>query len=260
MSKLIKSNYVRTLDSVIRKKSMGGINEEVLDTDKEPELDDETLAIKMEILIAQAQEEAAEILRKASEESEKIINSAYEEKEDILQETYEKAQQILEENKQSGYQEGYQQGYQEGKLESDKLIEEALETKKDYYEMRNNLVLQMEAEAVDLITICNEKVMGRLLDEDKDKIIGIVKTAITEMESNTKLVVMVAEADYEILELSKNRIMAMFPLIEDIDIKKDYSLMKGDCIIEGDRGSVDASAGMQIEEMNNLIKNLLTGE
>lgn len=260
MSKLIKSNYVRALDSVIKRKDMHASSEEDLGIAEDNELSEEELNLRIEILIEHAQKEAEEIINKAKESAEELVNQAYEEKENILQETYEKAQQILEENRQNGYDDGYDNGYKEGKLESDGLIEEALEVKKEYYELKSNLIKQMEVEAIEMITECNEKALGKLLEEDKEKIIGIVSAAVSEMTNNTKLIVMVSELDYEILELSKNRIMAMFPLIENLEIKTDFSLIKGDCIIEGDRGSIDNSASMQIDAMNNLIKNLLNGE
>ena len=60
--------------------------------------------------------------------------------------------------------------------------------------------------------------------------------------------------------MSRQRILAMANLVEDIEIRIDSTLSKGGCIIEGSKGNVDVSVGTQIEEMKKLLTTLLNSE
>lgn len=261
MSKLIKSNYVR---EIIKSLDQNEENVENLEQDGENKITylntqiealEEELKLKEELFNQKLENR----LKDTDLEVEKILEKAYSEKDELLEQTYLKAQEILEENRQKGYEDGYQNGYEEGKNSSDELVDEANEYKRQYWEMREKAISDAENDFVQILELISEKLFKKQL-EDENIILSIVKNGMENIGNCTSVIVRVSEDDFDVLEISRSRILAMFPLVEDMQIKMDYSLNRGDCIIDSDRGSVDVSVEMQIDQIKELINNLLQNE
>lgn len=261
MSKLIKSNYVREIErknSDKEKANLESTQEAKRKIDylkEEIEILEEELRLKKE----KAEEYCEKIISEAEDASAKIIEKAELEKDELLEQAYQKSQEVLEESRENGYGEGYQSGYEEGKKSSDELIDEANDYKKQYWDLRENALRDAEKDFVDITNQILDKIFGEKLEEE-DVIISIVKNAIDNIGYCTSIVIRVSEEDYDVLEISKSRILAMFPLIDKMEIKTDFSLSKGDCIVDSEKGSVDGSVRMQIDQIKELIINLLQNE
>jgi len=52
----------------------------------------------------------------------------------------------------------------------------------------------------------------------------------------------------------------MASLIEDIEVKIDNKLVRGNCIVETSKGNVDVSIDSQLEEMKTIVNMLLNRE
>jgi flagellar assembly protein FliH len=72
--------------------------------------------------------------------------------------------------------------------------------------------------------------------------------------------VRVCEEDYEFVLESKSKILAMVENVDDVVIKKDLSLKRGDCVIDTDAGSIDAGLSTQEEQVKAIFDALLASE
>ena len=223
-------------------------------------------------LLKEVQKKYKYVVSKAKEEAEKIIDSAYKEYEDYLNKAYEKAKAIFEENRLCGYEEGYkigkeegfnqgyEDGYKEGKKEAQKIIDEALKIKEDYVNKRNQLLKEAERDIVTLVTEIYEKVIYKKIDEERDLIVSLVENGIKDLEIKGKTTIIVSKYDYEIIKENIDRILAKATLIDDIDVKVDNDMTKGDCILETSKGDIDISISNQMKEIKELIISILNNE
>jgi flagellar assembly protein FliH len=261
LSKLIKSNYVREIERKKEnddKNSIDHVQEAKRRIDylkEEIEVLEEEIRLKKE----KAEEYCDNKKSEAEDESQAIVQKAEVERDELLEQAYQKSQEVLEESRNNGYEEGYQSGYEEGKKNSDELIDEANDYKKQYWEMREKALRDAESDFVNLAIGVIDKIFNRQLEEE-DIILDIVKNAIESIGYCTSITIRVSEDDYDVLEISRSRILAMFPLIDNMDIKTDFSLTKGDCVIDSEKGSVDASVRMQLDQIKELVMNLLQNE
>lgn len=201
-----------------------------------------------------------DIIMNAKEEGKKIIEKAREEADNYLEDTYIKSKEIIEESRQAGYEEGFRKGYHEGKKVAQKIIEEANQIKSEYLKKRKTLVMDIENEVMQLVIRTCEKIINTKLDEDREAIISIVGKGLNSLSVYENVTIRVSKEDYDLVEMSKDKILAMASLIDEISIKVDNSFKKGDCMIETSNGSVDVSITTQINEMKELITNLLNCE
>lgn len=260
LSNIIKSFRVIESDIVDRVDSK--------DQSQEQEAQDEII----EKLLEEAKVKGEEIISKAEEEANKIIESAHKAYEDRLDIANENAKKIFQESKEEGYdagyemglekgyKEGYEAGYKEGKEEANKLIEEALCIKNDYIKTRSNLLKELEQEIIQLVIAIYEKVIYKKVEEDEELIVSLIANGIDNLEVSEKLTIIVSKEDYEMVNRSKDIILAKASLINDLEIRVNSNMEKGDCILETSKGSVDVSIKDQLKEVKELLISILSDE
>ncbi|NLY76953.1 MAG: hypothetical protein GX080_02555 [Tissierellia bacterium] len=238
-------------------------------TEEDIELKSETISNEV---LNEAKEKYKKIILEANKKAESIIDSAHKEYEDHLNEAYEKANSIFEDSKQRGYKEGYNSGvdegfkkgytdgYEEGKSEAQKLIDGALKLKEEYIKMRSQLLDETEEDIINLVISIYEKVIYKKVEEDKELIISLVQNGIKDLEIKGKLTIIVSKDDYEIIQENKKLILAEATLIDEVEIRVDNDMNKGDCILETSKGDVDISISNQLEEIKELIISILNNE
>lgn len=260
LSNIIKSFRVIESDIVDRVDSK--------DQSQEQEAQEEII----EKLLEEARVKGEEIISKAEEEANKIIESAHKAYEDRLDIANEKAKKIYQESKdegydagyemglEKGYKEGYEAGYKEGKEEANKLIEEALCIKNEYIKTRSNLLKELEQEIIQLVIAIYEKVIYKKVEEDEELIVSLIANGIDNLEVSEKLTIIVSKEDYEMVNRSKDIILAKASLINDLEIRVNSNMEKGDCILETSKGSVDVSIKDQLKEVKELLISILSDE
>ncbi|EOC99307.1 FliH/SctL family protein [Caldisalinibacter kiritimatiensis] len=201
-----------------------------------------------------------QIISDAELQAERIIQDAKDKADEYIEGSYAKSKEIIEEARKQGFNEGYSKGYQEGKEDADKLIEEANEIKREYLERSRKVIKNIEKDVIELVIKNCEKIINMKLDDDKELILSIVEKGLESLAVSEKVTIRVSPDDYDVVELSKGRILAMATLVEDIVIKKDNNLERGGCIIETEKGSVDVSIKSQIEEMKKTLYSLIDSE
>lgn len=213
--------------------------------------------IEYEKIISKAEVESQEIIEDAKEQHESMINIAYNRAKKITDESRENG---FNEGHKIGYNEGYEKGYSEGKTVSDELIKDSLTIKEGYIYDKNNLLKDLEEDIIDLVINIYEKVINQKTEEDSEIIISLVLNGIRNLDLTEKLTIIASKEDYDILEMSKDIILAKASMISELNIKYDISFEKGDCILETSKGNIDVSIKKQLEEVKELLITILNNE
>lgn len=223
-------------------------------------------------MIQEGQQESVRIIAQANQGAEKILEEAYLKADKILEEAERKTHEIFQKAKlegyekghqdgeKTGYDQGYSQGYEEGEKTAQGLIEEALNIKKDYIEIRNNTLRELEKDVINLVISIYEKVLYKKVEEDEDLIVSLVLKGIDNLDISEQLTIIVSQEDYERVKESKNLILAKASLVNKLDIRINSDMEKGDCMIETSMGSVDVGIRSQMEEVEDLLLNILSNE
>lgn len=221
-----------------------------------------------EEIISKAKEEYLEIINKAKEEGKVILSQSRKKADKILEDIYDKTAKIIKESKEQGYREGYDEGYKQGYNEgynqgesvADELIKEANAIKTDCLNEREEILASIEREAIELVLNICEKVINNKLDQDKESIIHLILKGLESLNARDSVVVRVSTEDYDVVDLSKEKILAKASLVDSIEVKADSSLNKGGCIIETTKGIVDVSIDSQLQRMKDIITSLINSE
>lgn len=228
--------------------------------------------IVKEILLQEARTEADVIVKIAEEKSKQILKEIETQRINIIEAANIQSKEILEKAKNDGYNEGHEKGFQEGlqdgfnkgynegKTVSDNLVKESLDIKNDYINTRNNLLEELEDDIIQLVIGIYEKILDRQMEEDHNTIISLVLNGIKNLDPTDKLTIVVSKDDFNILEMARDEILAKASLINELEIKYDINLSKGDCILETSKGNIDISIKDQMSEVKELLTTILNNE
>ena len=224
--------------------------------------------IVKDVLLYEARKEAEMIVEIAKQQSKLIAEEAKTRKEALINGAYDESKNILEEARKLGYAEGYDQGfaegsdngYNEGKAVSDNLIKESLEIKNGYIDERKNLSEDLEEDIIHLVIDIYEKILGDRTKEDDQLIISLVLNGIKNLDPTDKLTIISSKEDFEVLEAARDEILSKASLINELEIKYDIGLDKGDCILETAKGNIDLGIKDQLNEIRELLTTILNNE
>lgn len=189
-----------------------------------------------------------------------ILEDARKQAEDILEDAKKQAEDILKDAKENGYKEGYEKGTIESKQKSDDL-QTKLEA--DYKSMSEKLQNEydekyqvMESELVDTLMEVFSKVTLTIAEDKKDLVLLLIQRTLKDADANKDFLIRVSDVDYGFVMNSIDKLYDCISLDSKIEVVRDNTLKKNQCIIETDAGAFDCSLDIQLEGLISEIKLL----
>lgn len=217
---------------------IAGLNAEVVEELVSPEEELEKTREEAAQLLQYAREQAEQ----ARQEAERLLGNARIEGEQLKLQAY-------EQGKTEGYQDGRAQGQQEIDGIKAALTQEQMELERDYEEK----IRRLEPELVGTILEVFQKVIGVIGEDKREMMVHLVDHAMMQIESSKQFLIRVSKEDYPFVAEHKEMICEKVPGSSEVDIVKDGTLVRNQCLIETDGGVFDCGLDVQLE---NLIQNI----
>lgn len=216
--------------------------------EEDPEIENQPAAVdkgsKADIQIAS--KTASDIIQQANDEAAQILASAHQEAMQLKQEAFDDA-------KAKGYAEGLKKGTDELNQKALELEQQKKMLEADY----QNAVEELEPRLVDVITDVYEHVFGISLDEHREIVIHLINSTLFQMEGVKKFLLHVSQEDYPYVSMQKKELVAGTGIAaENVEVLEDFSMKKGQCIIETDGAIFDCGFQTQMEELRKQLKLL----
>jgi len=185
-----------------------------------------------------------------------ILNSARQQAAGIIDDAYEKAKEELKLGYEQGFEEGLAKGSEEGKRKYDDLIEakkrEDDETMKrvidEMYEERERTYSGLEKEATNLSIEIVRKILNPTEEELIDVFTPMIKNALRQMPTESKIILRVGPKEYERFFSSG---AAAIELDSGATVKasvlRDVTLNDGDLIIDTEDVTINAGLDSQLQ-------------
>ena len=195
-----------------------------------------------------------------SESARNIISEAEMRAQDIVSAAEKEAELI----RKTAYDEAYAKGTDAASAKSEALIaSRKKELEKEYEIKRAELQeeyerkkAEIEPELVDTLLDIYSKITGAIAEDRKDMILKLVDSVMRNADLCKEFIIKVSDEDYKFLISNKDKIYnASSPDIH-IDICKDASMKRNQCIIETDAGVFDCSLDIQLENLASDIRLL----
>lgn len=196
--------------------------------------------------VIKAGEDLQKLKEDAEAEAQKIVEDARAQAESILQDARSQA-----EAERADIQEAARrQGQQEAQAEADRT--EAV--RKAEYQKRLD---ELEPEFVDTITGIYEHIFHVDLHSYREVLCYLISTTMRKSEDNRSFLIHVSKEDYPYVSMQKKQISAGAAAPNaTVEIVKDITLGKGECLIETEGGIFDCGLGTQLSELRQKLKLL----
>lgn len=172
-------------------------------------------------------------------ETTELLERAKQEIADLKKELKEEAKQ----EKAAAYEAGYQEGLT-------KFNEHVLFFGEKIKELRHLMQQQM----LPLVLKTTKKIVGELIRLHPETIVDIVLQAIKSVLQCKYIKIYVHRQDLESLEKKKEAIKELFDQIESFQIEERSDIEQGGCVIETERGILNATLENQFRALENAFE------
>lgn len=157
--------------------------------------------------------------------------------------------QQLDQSTEERFQAGLAQGRSEGSAE----IKRAVELFQNYAQIlqaeKRELATKAEQSALELAFLLAKKIISEELATRPEAVIDIAKRALQQVLDCDQIRLRVNSEDYEYLRTVQNELQAIVGTNATLEVKVDKSVERGGCMIETERGSLDARLSSQLETL-----------
>mgnify|MGYP006285821661 CR=1 FL=1 len=169
----------------------------------------------------------------------------------------EEAQASAENLKSEIINEAKKQGYQEGKAEAEKQylqsVNESIRMKEKAHSEYTKMIKDAEKDILQMIFDICRKIIGKEISQDKDIIISLIKQAYAQATNKDSVIIKVSSQDYEFLMSNRDKLILSEEAEENINIKKDYDLKPGACILEYPFGIIDTGVETRLRKIEEAF-------
>ncbi len=213
----------------------------------------EVANIMAEGIIDSAQKEADTIMQEAIMEADRIIEDAEANKENIL-----------EEFRTNGFEEGYKAGYEDGQgaglAEYESKLAQVDEEIQKAIDDRANIIDNTEAEIVDLILDVVANLTYGAFRLNPELLTVLVKRGISNATIQKKVSIKVSSEDYDDVVKHIDGFKQLIDSSKDVEVLKDFSLMKNDCMLETEFGNINCGLDEQLESLKEAMYFVLNNK
>ena len=203
-----------------------------LEPDPEPQID----------YVAQAKEQAEQIISEANAEAVMI---------------HDKASKDADTLREMARQEGYQNGYESAKQQADEELragrEELARREQELQAKYEDAMAELEPKLLDTILTVFDEVFRMQFSGKREILLHLVKNAMRGIRETRQYKVRVSEAEVSFLREHKEELQEKVGEDVQIEIVMDPDLSESQCIIDADSGVYDCSLDV---ELDNLIRDL----
>lgn len=193
---------------------------------------------QLEAMKADAEAEAAEIVKLAEQKAEEIVSRAKAEAMDL---------------KTTAEKQGYQKGLLDGNAQIEKLRADLEKEKQEIEEKYEKQVEEMEPAFVELVISLLKKLTGVAAEDKKGIIMHLIHEGISGTNGSGDYIIHVPTEVYKDVLSKKEEIREILSLKGNVEVIEDITLGSNSCYIETDSRVIDCSLGTH---MNGLLEDL----
>lgn len=203
-----------------------------LEPEPEPQID----------YVAQAKEQAEQIISEANAEAVMIRDKASKD-----------ADTLREMARQEGYQNGYESAKQQADEELQAGREELARREQQLQAQYEDAMAELEPKLLDTILTVFDEVFRMQFSGKREMLLHLVKNAMRGIRETRQYKVRVSEAEVSFLREHREELQEKVGEDVQIEIVMDPDLSESQCIIDADSGVYDCSLDV---ELDNLIRDL----
>ncbi len=207
---------------------------------------------------------ADEILTNAKNEAEEIKQNAINSADKIIEDAEASKTDIYDEYKTNGYDDGYEKGLDEGRKlgesEYESKLKDILQDKEELIKERQDLIENTEADIVDTVLDIVSNLTYGAFQLNPELLSVLVKRGISNATIQKKVSIKVSSEDYDDVVKNISSFEKLIDSSKEVEVLKDFSLMKNDCMLETEFGNINCGLDEQLESLKESMYFVLNNK
>jgi flagellar biosynthesis/type III secretory pathway protein FliH len=116
---------------------------------------------------------------------------------------------------------------------------------------------QAEADVVEIAAVIAERILEKELQAGTDALFSLVRSAVRRLGESRKIVVRLSPSDAAAVKAAGDGGPMRGLAIVKIDVIADATLSPGDCMVDGEHGSVDGKLSTRLDEVRRIVSAAL---
>jgi len=155
---------------------------------------------------------------------------------------------------QKGFLEGKRVGFESGSKKADSVIDSLHETLGKLENIRKELVRDIEKEVAQLALSIARKIVCHEVKTSRETIACIAREALSQVDNPAKIKIRLNPADLQFIEDTRSHLSDFIQHVDHIRFEADESIQSGGCLIETDRGDIDARIEKQFQAIEESFQ------
>ena len=190
--------------------------------------------------------------------SEQELERARFEGEKLVKEAELKVSEIEHEAYKKGYEAGREEGFKEGESEVLRLIDRLGTIVSTAVDIRDDIIKSSEKLMTEMILMIARKVIKDEIAERREIVINNIKEALKRVKDRDRVDIRVNFADLDMTAAHKDELIKMMESLKKVNLYEDSRVERGGCIIETDVGAIDARISVQLDAIEEAVRNATT--
>lgn len=187
----------------------------------------------------------------------RLESDAYQDK--INMQVLERLKEVQEKAYEQGYELGLIEGNEKAFAENQAALLERLKTMEGQLKimenLKQNLLVESEDALIQLVYHVARRIGLRDLEENREGVLEILKNVVTEMQSDERVTVRMANDDLVFIEGLQEKSATRIEGLERVKFVLDETVKPGGCMIETEYGNVDATVEERVDRVWQTLKS-----
>lgn len=161
----------------------------------------------------------------------------------------------IEENAfQKGFAEGRRVGFESGTKKVDPAINSLRQALVQLQNIRQEIHQEIEKEVVQLALAIARKIVCHEIETAQETVVCVAREALSRVENPGKIKIKLNPEDLQFINDTKSQLFHFLHNVDNIRFEAADSIQSGGCLIETDRGDIDARIEKQFQAIEETFR------
>ena len=164
------------------------------------------------------------------------------------------ADEIKESAFQKGFLEGKRVGFESGTKRADAVIEALQQTLEQLHRIRSDIHQEIEKEVTHLALCIAKKIVCHETKTTRETVACVAREALSSVDNPGKIKIKLNPQDLRFIQETQSQFNRFLDHFDDVQLEAEQSIKSGGCLIETDRGDIDARIDKQFEAIEEAFQ------
>jgi flagellar assembly protein FliH len=162
--------------------------------------------------------------------------------------------EIKESAFQKGFLEGKRVGFETGSKKAEAVIEGLQQTLEQLQNIRTEIHQEIEKEVTHLALSIAKKIVCHEIKTTQETVACVAREALARVDNPGKITIKLNPDDLQFIKDTHSQFSRFLQNFDDIRLEAEDSILSGGCLIETDRGNIDARIDKQFEAIEEAFQ------